>query len=733
MNRAAGSAPLQALFRLGFWAVAALLAWSLARRSITLGDEGYMLSQAADLAAGKVPYRDFDLFVTPAVWYLNAAIFQLVGPSVIATRIAAAFCLLGTMAVSKRIVTEVVCRDTTGAPATTTGEGWGYAAAALVGVFAVWAFPAWTISFYSPYAVFTAMAALACSLTAMRTGRLGWHLACGLLLGLTIAFKQNYGVLATAGCGLGLLANALLRPGARNTAKSLLALTTGIALIAIPGVLLLYVQGALPHAIDSLVVRPFHGFLDAHTIRYLRIGDLWRRSQVWTSGGLLYMAVPMTRPAVLGSWPAFAIQAASSLHVALYWIPWAAFAAAAAHAAVQAVRGGPRNAAFVTTSIFAAVFFLGVFPRADFNHLINVYQPVLTLLVALAALLFGNGRFRSNVAQRAAAAGCACAVGAYVVVAAVWLRDLTGSMTFTLDSPRAGVLVDEADARTLNHEIALLHAKTGKDEPVFALPGMSMVPFLAERPMPTRYYNYQSVHVSHDAGRSAAAEIEDSGARVLLIHTFNFFADPVGMLTYAPELVESVTRHFLPTLTIDGRTHQLLERRDVVLAPATREWLWPHCEVATTPNNDQHVREELLGRTLYQSFSLHALSAAAAPTSEIVTRCRLQVPPGARLRITADLRQPAPAASPDTASAELWLLADGAEPRRLLREQWKLATQPLLSREAGEEHEIDLAAEAGKTVALELRARLQGPVPPSPGDLHGLTVTWSGGRLETEE
>jgi hypothetical protein len=345
--------------------------------------------------------------------------------------------------------------------------------------------------------------------------------------------------------------------------------------------------------------------------------------------------------------------------------------------------------------------------------------------------VFGNGRSRSNAALRVAAAGCALAVGAYVAVAAVWLRDLTGSMTFTLDSPRAGVLVDEGDARTLNLEIALLQAKTGKDEPVFALPGMSMVPFLAERPMPTRYYNYQSVHVSHDAGRSAAAEIEDSGARVLLIHTFNFFADPVGMLTYAPELAESVTRHFRPTLTFDGRTHQLLERRDVALAPANREWLWPHCEIATAPKNDQYIHEELLSRTLYQSFVLHELMAAAAPTSEIVTRCRVQVPPGARLRIAADLRQPEPAASADTASAELWLIADGAEPRRLLREEWTLATETLLSREAGEEHEIDLAAEAGKTVTLELRARLDGPVPPSPGDLRGLTVTWSGVRLET--
>src|SRR3990167_4192836 len=98
------------------------------------------------------------------------------------------------MAVSKRIVNEAAGHavSTTDPSRLVVADAgaWGYGAAALVGVFAVWAFPAWTISFYSPYAVLTAMAAFACSLTAMRTGQAKWHFACGVLLGVTIAFKQ---------------------------------------------------------------------------------------------------------------------------------------------------------------------------------------------------------------------------------------------------------------------------------------------------------------------------------------------------------------------------------------------------------------------------------------------------------------------------------------------------------------------------------------------------------------
>lgn len=747
-EREVGSTPLAALLRLVFWAAAASLVWALAKRSITLGDEGYILSQAANLVAGKVPYRDFDLFVTPAAWYLNAAIFKITGPSVLATRVAAALCLLATMAVSKRIVDEaaghaISTTDSSGLVAADAGA-WGYGAAALVGVFAVWAFPAWTISFYSPYAVLTAMAALVCSLTAMRTGQAKWHFASGVLLGVTIAFKQNYGVLAATGCVFGLFVDAIagsrlpLRTSVQNFLASCAYVAAGAALVIIPGVALLAVQGALPEAVQSLVVRPFHGFLDAHSTPYLPLGDLWRRSQVWTSGGLLYMAVPMMRPAVLGGWPAFAIQAAAAMHVALYWLPWLAFTTAGVHAVVQAARHQVRNRALVSTAIFAATFFLGVFPRADFNHLINVYQPVLVLLVALAANLFGGGLSpRSGTVLRLVAAGGGFVVACYVAVAVIWFLDLTRSMTFVIESPRAGVLVDEADARTVNHEIELIHSKTREDEPVFAIPGLSMVPFLADRPMPTRYYNYQSVHIAHDSGRSAADEIERSGARVLLIHTFNFFADPVGLLTYAPELAEYLVQRFRTDLLIAGRTHQLLVRRETPLEAAHHEWLWPNCEIA---GNEQTLREELLTRTLHHSFTRHGgpTSASVAiaadtnpPTNEIVTRCRLQVPPRASLRIAADLSQPLAAASADGVSAELWLLTEGKSPRLLLHEEWNLATEPALSTKAREEHEIDLRGAAGSTVTLELRSRLDGATPASPGGLERPSVTWSGGLVVT--
>ena len=85
-------------FTVAFWTAALLLAWVLCRRSITLGDEGHFLSESADLAAGRVPYRDFDLFVTPGAWVLNAIVFRVFGVSVLATRVVAGLSLVAMMA-----------------------------------------------------------------------------------------------------------------------------------------------------------------------------------------------------------------------------------------------------------------------------------------------------------------------------------------------------------------------------------------------------------------------------------------------------------------------------------------------------------------------------------------------------------------------------------------------------------------------------------------------------------
>jgi hypothetical protein len=712
--------------RVAFWAASAALLLALCRRGLTLGDEGYLLSQAADILAGKVPYRDIDLFVTPGAWYLIAALFSFTGPSVIATRLAAAACVLGTMVFTRRIVRA------------SGGPLWADFGAALVPVFAVWAWPAWSFSFYSPWAALAGMASLTCTLEWMRSRRGAWLVLCGVALGLTIAFKQNYGVFAAVGCATAMLLDEIAvaprgdgnwRPVAGRFARAALLTALGGALVVVPLVAWLAHQGALTAAFDSLVLRPFHGFADAHSIRFVRFGDLWRRTQIWDVGGLIYMAVPVTSTGLKFAWGRSAVTLVEVLHVALYWAPAFAFAGLGVQG-LRRLRCDPSAAerALLATTVFAAAFFLGVFPRADFNHLINVYPPVLAMLAAAAAVHFGQGRWRMWPGRRAAAAFAAFSWLCFAGVAAVWMNDLRKIYWIPLEAPRAGVLVEPLVAESLNHEIGLLRSMTAEGEPVFALPGRSMIPFLAERPMPTRYYNYYSVHIGHDDGREAAREIEHSGARVLLADYNNFFSDPEGLLSYGKDLAAYINRTFRPVLTLANHSLMILKRREVPLEDVPARGLWFSCEVRPGGTPGRYLREHLLFRSLYHSYK-----GAWGTRNERLTICQVQVPAAARLRLGLELRQPELAVEAAIARAQVWVLPDRGRPRRLLAHQWRLASENATTRGIGDEFLVDLTRWEGQVVTILLRSLVEGTLPSSGAGRQDLSVMWDDARIESPD
>lgn len=730
LERQAGRAVLF-FARAAFWATAATLAFALCRRGLTLSDEGDLLSGAAAILQGKIPYRDLDMFVTPGAWYLNAAIFAFSGPSVIATRIAAATCLLATMAVTRRIVRI------------SGGPLWGDFAAGLIAIFAVWAWPAWTWSFYSPWATLFSSAALACTLEWMRSRRPAWLLTCGLMLGLAIAFKQNYGVFAAVGCALAVLLEEVAaaaapeiswraiswRTVAQRTLRAGLRIALGGILVLLPGIAWLAWQGALPAAFDLLVLRPFQGFIDAHSIRYVRIGDLWRQAQIWSAAGMIYMAVPITATSVPMRWPSSAVSLTVVLSVALYWIPVFGFAGFGLHGLLR-LRRQPAfsERALLATVVFAAVYFLGVFPRCDFNHLINVYQPVLAMLVAGAAANFGHGRWRSGVMHKTCAGAAALLFLCFAGVAAVWMNDLRKTLWLPLHAPRAGVLVDGLTSLMLDDEIELLRTLTADDEPVFALPDLSMIPFLAERPMPTRYHNFYSVHIGQDAGRDAARDIEQSGARVVVATYENFFADPTRMLTYGRELTEYLRVNFRPVFSLGNQNHMVLVRRKKPLDETPSRPLLMMCDVPADGVAKTFAREHLLFWSLHHSFR-----GAWATYNQRLTSCQFQVPADARLRLALELRQPVPAPEAASARAQVWLFRDRGRPRRLLEHEWPLAAEIASIRKAGQEFEIDLSRWNGEVVNLLLRTVVDGAVPQSPFDGSGLSVMWNDPRVESPE
>jgi hypothetical protein len=707
-----------------FWLAAAFYVVELCRRNITLGDEGYILSQAAAMLDGKVLYRDLDLFVSPGIWYLVAGLFSLAGTEILVTRWAAASCLLATMLVCRRIVAEV------------GGPRWGDVAPVVIAVFAMWAFPAWSFAFYSPWATLFALIGLACVLSWMRSDRTVWLLACGVACGLSLVFKQNYGAFAAIGCGIAIATDlALRRPGPTSVTTWVIAVLRlgvpvmiGFASLLLPLVALLWYQGALPAAYDSLVLRPFQGFVDSHSIPYLAFGDIGSFQQLRRSFGYIYRAVPMSVTDISSRWPGWALWIVDLLHWGLYWLPPALSLGVLVRTWRCRERASIQDRALLAISAFSLIYFLGVFPRADLNHLINVFQPMLCLATATAAVAFGAGLSAATPLRRAAALTCLLVFAGYSVVAAAWMNDIRKLFAFPVTAPRGGVLVSQIDATLINAEVALIQDLVPAGESTFAIPGLSMIPFLAERPMPTRFYNYYAVHVGFDSGVSAAREIDESDARVILSEYENFFSDPEGMLSYAPALTDYIRREFIPTRSLGDHRHMLLERRKRSRDDIPGISLNFLCRSVQGGPSYTYPQEHLLYSSLHHSFTSMWGNSGMA-----LSVCRTQIPDRGNLHVQLELRQEDSALEGGIARADAWIWPDVGEPTRLFATEWSLATDLPIDSPAPREFDSSLRRWAGETVTLMLRSHVEADIQSQGYDPARLEVIWNDGLLESTD
>ena len=125
----------------------------------------------------------------------------------------------------------------------------------------------------------------------------------------------------------------------------------------------------------------------------------------------------------------------------LFWLPVPGLVVGC----VLALRPGearkPLDGGLAAVLAVGACVYLGVFPRADFNHLINVYQPVLIAgMIVVQRLWEGSARPRTVTARACIAFGCTL-LGLYVFTAGSWYLHTLGSMQSKLPQRRGGVLV----------------------------------------------------------------------------------------------------------------------------------------------------------------------------------------------------------------------------------------------------------------------------------------------------
>ncbi len=697
-------------------------AWTLVRRGIILSDEGYLLLQSLDLAHGKVLYRDMDAFVAPGVWFLLAGLFRVFEPSIFVSRMAVLACYLGTLAVSARIVRELA------------GPRWAWACVAALLVASLWAFPAWTWSFYSPYALFFALFALERLLAWRARGRGRDLVAVGVLLGLSITFKQNYGAQALVGATLGFVA---IRLEAERSGRAVLAalpaaawrVALGMAAVGLPVLGYFAAHGAVAEAFQALVVHPFGGFLGQHDIPYLPVTEFFERDLMGGLGRLTYGSYGLTHTAMRYDWPKSLVRGVELLHVLLYWIPPLVFATAGFLCARSWRRGARFDGGLAAALAVAALVFLGVFPRADLHHLVQVYQPVIVLAaVVLARLAPLRASWPRPLRVWAPRAGAGI-LAFYAGIAGYWYVDILRSLDEELTQPRGGVLVSLERRQMIDFEVWKMREISRPGEAVLTLPGLSMLNFLAERPMPGRYYNLYAVHIAHDEGASVIEGMEGDRVRVALADYNGFFSEIVGLREYAPRLTDYLRRHFQPVSLVAIDEHLFLARRPSPLPRRRLVNVLDDCDVGFFDWHNRGIQDHLLFDMLYHPLQ----SGDHLLRRQVETMCRVSVPEGAVLAFAMGYRQPTRVRKGTEIVGEIWLrgLDHPEEPmKRIFRHGIEPSAPFAWESPPHQEFRVDLAGWGGREVLLMFRTLYSGDVRTNELDFKGFTMVWQDPQLE---
>ncbi|MDP6978338.1 MAG: hypothetical protein QF570_07015 [Myxococcota bacterium] len=700
-------------------ALVLVFAVPLCRRSINLSDEGYILLQAFDMLEGRVLYRDMDAFVSPGIWFLLAGLFKLVEPSVLASRALSLASFVATAALTFRIVDL------------TTRRTLAWLSTGVFVVMAVWAFPIWTWTFYSPFAVLFAMCALERLLVFSRRARTTDLVWLGVWLGLAITFKQNYGTFALLGSlvALGVLRVTGAREGSQalpGPGASLGAVAIGGAAIGVPVFGYLIANGAVVDAFRSLVVHPFV-FAGQHDVAYLGFASLFDPFVLDGTDRLTYGASSLYRIVtpidVLRE-----LRIVERMHVGLYLMPPALFA-------IAAVVLWRKRASFdrdlFAVGLIAGAVFLGVFPRADYNHLLNVYQPVLILAMLVLDRCMGDPAIARWLGKRGVRAVAGFVVASYVIVAVYWYAQIVITMDAEITPRRGGVLERPEIAQRLNQLTEVVWANTRPGDPLLSVPDLAMLNFLAERSMPSPYYNLYQHHIAHDGGAAVVDGSRANGVRFAVARYNGFFSDRDRLRDYAPTLIDHLDRDFAIQFTAGGDNFVFLHRRPRPAPKRETVRLLEHCmiEPEVDAGIDHQVREHLLFSTLYQDEGDHHDEAEWT----VESRCRIQLPddPTLLFGVRPDYYPPRDAEPGASLDFEVWVERSGYAPEKVLDHQVPVVKPPHLRliRYWPGEQRADLGRFAGEEVTLVFRGRRRGRVEQHPLAFRSYSTMWIDPRL----
>jgi Tfp pilus assembly protein PilF len=427
---------------------------------IVMLDEGALVHVAERILDGEVLYRDVATGVMPGSYYLQALVFAIFGPSLLVGRV-----LMILMFTTAVVAVFLMLRQVTCGRLACLGA-LGFAALSAY---------SWRYPNYSPQAVLLILGMLWAGITYVRTRRYRWLVISGLLLGLALIFKQNYGALASLGLATGLLAAT----GSWRRRLRDVAVTAGMAAVPLLAtVLLLWLSGAWSDLWHYTVVVPLGLPSTAFARGYPKLwgamdDEMWRYLLEYLPFPELFLEIP--------AWVFGATHWSMAIVRVTYYLPPCLLGVAVV-AWILRRRDADRDVGALVIAV-SAFLFLGVFPRVDAQHLILVLAPWFVTMGWLA----GPRPGRTTLAVWGTMVAVVMAVSLASQVAVITDAQPQRIRDAWLPLPRGGVWVARATHQSLQRALREVDEQVPPEEPLFVAPAAPMYYFLALRQNPTRY------------------------------------------------------------------------------------------------------------------------------------------------------------------------------------------------------------------------------------------------------
>lgn len=508
-------------------------------------DEGHMLQFADIVLKGGEFYRDATFYPLPGAFWLLAGAFELFGPSVLVSR----WLVMIEFALFVALV-FVLLRRTTDTRFAVLGVG-------CMWLYRIWCFPHWQIYSYSTTSLLVLLAGLVTLLAFLRSGDRRVLAGAGLLYGLGVLCKQDYGAAALLAVValMGAHVASVPRDGRMGLPAMLVWFFAPAAAVGAATGLYFLQAGVLPDLIRFTVTNHFVGM---GTYEYMAFPDLLP----------LFGQDPAlrTRISIMGYMPSIMFTAdwsnirshALFTETALYDgvvklffyapIPYLAGSAVRLFAIRDRLaRGRDESARLRYLDELMLVVFGGALvglvwlnKPQDYLHLAVLYWPIITLAIihAHAALA---GRRRAMIFAAVAALIPMAVLVPYSVKLALELR---ATHSEAVPGDRAGVFVQPSEARMLEQVVDYVRQNSAPDDRVAAIPYFPIVNFLAERMGPHRsaYIVWPFAEVP-DRDAQVIAAMEATHTDLVIYHFTQFYSfSPVW--EHAPELFSYLVENF---------------------------------------------------------------------------------------------------------------------------------------------------------------------------------------------